>query len=329
MIAGINWAVANRDLYGIEAINLSLGTERLSTTATAPRPTPWPPRTPPGSWSWPRPATRARTSARSARPAPRRTRSRSARWPTSRHAAASTPAEFSSRGPTADGRIKPDVMGPGVGIASAVAGTSSGYGSWNGTSMSAPFVTGVALLMRDANPALTPDQVKDGDEVHRHRLRASRAPDADCGRRPARRLRGARGGGSRARLRSRRCPPHAHVDGTLGTIGSAKEYEIQVDDPSLPLTVTVIRRASTLVRHETTLISPSGRGAGLSLDPRPPGRRRRRSGRRRAPTSCGSGRSSAPAASTRTSPAASPARPRTSRRTRAARAPRARRRRRR
>ena len=78
-------------------------------------------------------------------------------------------ASFSSRGPTADGRIKPDIIGPGVGIRSAQAGSPFGYVASSGTSMAAPFVAGVALLMLDANPALSPGELK-------HRMLASAIP---------------------------------------------------------------------------------------------------------------------------------------------------------
>jgi serine protease AprX len=76
-------------------------------------------------------------------------------------------ASFSSRGPTADGRVKPDVVLPGVDIvAPQAAGTSMGtvvvpgYVSASGTSMATPHASGVAALMLQANPALTPGQVK-------------------------------------------------------------------------------------------------------------------------------------------------------------------------
>jgi serine protease AprX len=67
---------------------------------------------------------------------------------------------FSSRGPTADGRVKPDVCGPGQSIRAALANSGNGYVTYSGTSMATPFVAGVAALMLDANPSLSPATVK-------------------------------------------------------------------------------------------------------------------------------------------------------------------------
>lgn len=77
-------------------------------------------------------------------------------------------ADFSSRGPTSDNRIKPDVCFPGVGIASCRAsGTSMGtvidnnYTRASGTSMATPHAAGACALLLQAKPSLTPQQIKD------------------------------------------------------------------------------------------------------------------------------------------------------------------------
>lgn len=60
---------------------------------------------------------------------------------------------FSSRGPTGDGRIKPDLVAPGEKIESAVPG-SGNYKVMDGTSMAAPHVSGAAALLIARHPEL-------------------------------------------------------------------------------------------------------------------------------------------------------------------------------
>ena len=81
-------------------------------------------------------------------------------------------AEFSSRGPTQDGLAKPDLLAPGVTIVSTRAPGSwveythpdalvgSAYMKGTGTSQSAAVVSGIAALMFQANPSLTPNLAK-------------------------------------------------------------------------------------------------------------------------------------------------------------------------
>ncbi len=73
-------------------------------------------------------------------------------------------ADFSSRGPTADGRIKPDVCAQGVLVASA-SPNDNGYVYASGTSLSCPLVAGAAALLIEAFPTVTNMQVFDALKI--------------------------------------------------------------------------------------------------------------------------------------------------------------------
>jgi serine protease AprX len=76
-------------------------------------------------------------------------------------------AVFSNRGPRySDGdsdptdELKPDVAAPGIAIMAAKWNTSNQYQSLNGTSMAAPHVAGLAALLIQVSPSITPLAVK-------------------------------------------------------------------------------------------------------------------------------------------------------------------------
>jgi len=58
----------------------------------------------------------------------------------------------SSRGPTGDGRMKPNLVGPGTTVTSALAGTTSSYTNKVGCSMATPHVTGLAATLMEHYP---------------------------------------------------------------------------------------------------------------------------------------------------------------------------------
>lgn len=55
---------------------------------------------------------------------------------------------FSNWGPTDDGRIKPDCVAKGVGVYSCTASSNSSYSTYQGTSMAAPAITGLVVLLQ-------------------------------------------------------------------------------------------------------------------------------------------------------------------------------------
>lgn len=108
-------------------------------------------------------------------------------------------SSFSSYGPTADGRMKPEVTAPGCFIISAVSnndasgtlmyaeynekyGRYNQYGYMQGTSMASPFVAGIVATWLQAYPELSPEQLHEiVASTARTDSYTSTAPDSNWG----------------------------------------------------------------------------------------------------------------------------------------------------
>ncbi len=85
---------------------------------------------------------------------------------------------FSSPGPTADGRIKPDVAARGLDNPVADPNDGQGYLKASGTSFSGPLAAGVAALVLERVPDLSPLQLR---EALRETAHQAATPDNDQG----------------------------------------------------------------------------------------------------------------------------------------------------
>ena len=69
-------------------------------------------------------------------------------------------ADYSSRGPTTDGRFKPELVAPS-GVSTISYGESEDFYGYTGTSAAAPHVAGAAALIKSANPSYSRTQLWD------------------------------------------------------------------------------------------------------------------------------------------------------------------------
>lgn len=153
-------------------------------------------------------------------------------------------AGFSSRGPTGDGRVKPDVSAPGVAIMSARASSGTGYVAYNGTSMATPYVSGVVALMLDADPSLavgsSVNQVKDRIMATAIDWGAAGA-DSDYGAGMLDAYRAVESGAASSPAR----PVHQQLEGSLSGTGASQWYDLEITDTSVPIAAALIHKTGT------------------------------------------------------------------------------------
>ncbi|MEW6661372.1 MAG: S8 family peptidase [Bacillota bacterium] len=174
VIEGIQWCIENKEVYGIKVLNLSLGSEAADSYVNDPVC-----QAVEKAWqagivvcaaagnSGPEAGT---INSPGIDPVVITVGALDDRNTTSLEG--SLVADFSSRGPTIDGLVKPDLLSPGVNIISLRSPGSKldktnkqsrvnkWYASLSGTSMATPVCAGAVAQLLQSNPALTPDQVK-------------------------------------------------------------------------------------------------------------------------------------------------------------------------
>lgn len=168
-------------------------------------------------------------------------------------------SSYSSRGPTADGRTKPDVCAPGDNITSVAAGTASGYTAKSGTSMAAPFVAGVAALMLGANVSLSPSGLKSKIVVSTEDWRSAGA-DWDTGRGRLLAYDAVKAAGSYSGS-APAVPNHFKTDAqSIGAAGAEDTWAFTVTTTAYPIALTMIMSAAATSSHDFDLYltGPSG-----------------------------------------------------------------------
>ncbi|WP_018132626.1 S8 family serine peptidase [Effusibacillus pohliae] len=234
--AGINWAIQNKDTYGIRIINLSLGTSGSSdgtdSTSTAVN----------------------NAFASGILPVVAAGNDGPARYTIGSPGAARDAltvgafadvgengffvTDFSSRGPTKDNRIKPDIMSPGYNITAPKANSTNQYVTYSGTSMATPFTAGVAALMLDANYSLTPADLKAKiTGTAQDWGPAGQDIDYGYGRLQAYEAIKSAGGYTGT---GPVVPNHSYFAGTLSSSGASKTYSLSVTSTAYPMATTLI-----------------------------------------------------------------------------------------
>ncbi len=178
-------------------------------------------------------------------------------------------APFSSRGPTADGRIKPDVVVQGQELVAAW--QDDAYAQVGGTSFASPQVTGIAALLLQVNPDLSPMDLR---RLLRQTASQANRPDS---------LRGWGVVNAEAALRTaewqaRAAPPPSLEAEAAHPMPASSHATVPVRAPSgaSTLEVTVFDVYGRPVHSTRRAIHPGPNWITLSVKSLPPGRYRYR-----------------------------------------------------
>jgi serine protease AprX len=174
VIAGLQWVVANRTRFNIRVLNLSFGTDSIQPYALDPLDYAVEQAWFSGILVVVSAGNRAPGSSTINKPAddPYVVTVGGADLKGSTDYKDDIVADFSSRGPTQDGLAKPDLISPAITIVSLrdpgstidsqhpAAAVDANYMKGTGTSQATAIVSGIAALMFQAQPGLTPDVIK-------------------------------------------------------------------------------------------------------------------------------------------------------------------------
>ncbi len=174
-----------------------------------------------------------------------------------------TLAAFSSRGPTADGRLKPDLTAPGVAVLVVNPFATGRFARVNGTSFATPLLAGTASLLRQLHPTFTPDDVRAALRLHASR---SLLPDSSAG--------WGRPDGARSAFFPRGILLTGPVDSVLPSLMPTLSWTVPDLPPAaMPLQYRVVIAAdtqfaaaildSTLVEEAITITAPLPPGSRL------------------------------------------------------------------
>jgi serine protease AprX len=168
----------------------------------------------------------------------------------------------SSRGPTTDGRVKPDLVAPGTGIRAAAVGTGNGYSTGTGTSPAAPHVAGIAALVMSANTALS--------NVDIRRILVETAADhgwVGADRDYGHGLVDAYAAVARAQNLSGRNPAvMPDIQLILGSLAEARSWDLNVTGTAHALSLTILTNSTNpAINQYRLIIQPPGGLAASSV----------------------------------------------------------------